>query len=134
MLCLFRNRKLILDKHINNSPPPKIPTHLFLDWSKKLSGTGDKWALLGSKLGLLQTDDIQFYKQYPHKGGNGELILRMWKDSDCSYKELVAALRDEEICLDNLALQIESHFATVTTDALREWWVSSATKMKEVYT
>ena len=106
-------------KQINNkncilSPPlSQIPSQLFLDWSKKLSGTGEKWALLGSKLGLLETDDIQFYKQYPHKGGNGELILRMWKDSDCSYKELVAALRDEDMRLDNLAFQIESHFAAV---------------------
>ena len=69
--------------------------------------------LLGSKLGLMKTDDIHFYKQNPDKGGNGELILHMWKDSDCSYKELVAALRDEDIGLDELALQIESHFAAV---------------------
>jgi hypothetical protein len=82
-----------------------------LDWSKKLSGTGDKWAVLGSKLGLITIDDINFYKHNPHPGGIGQQILRMWKDSDCSYRELVAALRDEEIRLDGLAAQIESHFA-----------------------
>ena len=92
---------------------PQIPAQLFLDWSKKLSGTGDKWAVLGSKLGLITTDDINFYKDNPYRGGNGQLILRMWKDSDCSYKELVAALRDEDIRLDKLAGQIESHFAAV---------------------
>ena len=114
-------------KQINNkncflSPPlSQIPSQLFLDWSKKLSGTGEKWALLGSKLGLLNTDDIQFYKQYPHKGGNGELILRMWKDSDCSYKELVAALRDEDMRLDDLALQIESHFAALYYEHLMQY-------------
>lgn len=86
---------------------------MFLEWSKKLSGTGDKWAVLGSKLGLVTTDDINYYKGYPYQGGNGQLILRMWKDSDCSYKELVAALRDEDIRLDKLAGQIESHFAAV---------------------
>ena len=91
----------------------QIPSQQFLDWSKKLSGNGDKWAHLGSKLGLLETDDIHFYKQYPYKGGNGEMILARWKDSDCSYKELVAALRDKDIRLDQLATQIESHFAAV---------------------
>ena len=74
----------------------------------------DKWALLGSRLGLIETNDINFYKNNPHKGGNGELILKRWKDSDCSYKDLVAALRDEDIRLDGLAKDIESHF-TVTS-------------------
>ena len=80
-------------------------------WSKILSGNGDKWALVGSKLGLLSVEDIQFYTHNPDKGGNGKLILCMWRDSDCSYKDLVAALRDEDIRLDTLASQIESHFA-----------------------
>ena len=86
---------------------------MFLEWSKKLSGNGDKWAVLGSKLGLITMDDINFYKDNPHKGGNGQVILSIWKDSDCSYRELVAALRDEDIRLDKLASQIESHFAAV---------------------
>ena len=98
---------------ITISSSSQIPPQLFLDWSKKLGGTGDKWAVLGSKLGLVTTDDINFYKDNPRKGGNGELILRMWKDSDCSYRELVAALRDEDIRLDKLATQIESHFTAV---------------------
>ena len=91
----------------------QIPPELFLKWSKQLSGTGEKWALIGSKLGLLTTDDIQLHKHYPHKGGNGELILGMWRDSDCSYKDLVAVLREDEIRLDQIAIQIEHHFAGV---------------------
>ena len=69
--------------------------------------------MLGSKLHLMTTDDINFYKDNPHKGGNGHVILSIWKDSDCSYRELVAALRHEDIRLDKLASQIESHFAAV---------------------
>ena len=61
----------------------------------------------------MTTDDIQFYKQNPHKGGNGELILDLWRNSDCSYKELVDILRSEDIHLDTLAAQIEAHFSEV---------------------
>lgn len=89
----------------------QIPPELFLKWSKNLSGNGDKWALLGAKLGLLSVEDIRFYNHIPHKGGNGELVLSMWRDSDCSYKELVSTLRDHDVRLDALASQIESHFA-----------------------
>lgn len=78
-----------------------------------MSGNGDKWAQLGSKLGLIKTDDINYYKQYPYNGGNGALILTLWKDSDLSYRELVDALKDKDIRLDQLARQIESHFTPV---------------------
>lgn len=82
-----------------------------MKWSKILSGNGDKWAHVGAKLGLLSLEDIQFYTHNPHKGGNGELVLYMWRDSDCGYKDLVAVLRDQDVRLDTLAAQIESHFA-----------------------
>ena len=60
-------------------------------------------------MGLINSE---FCEQYPHKGGSGELILAMWMDSDCSYKDLVAALRDEDIRLDTLANNIDSYFST----------------------
>lgn len=89
----------------------QIPVDKFLSWSKKLGSTGDKWCLVGSVLGLITTDDIQYYKENPTKGGNGSLLLSRWIDSDCSYKDLIAALRSDNVRLDTLAKQIEDHFS-----------------------
>ena len=88
---------------------------MWRDWSKELSQSEEKWALLGSKLGLIAEDSIHYYKKHPYMGvneGNGELILALWKLSDCSYRELVAVLRDEDIRLDELASQIQAFFTT----------------------
>lgn len=87
----------------------QIPGDKFLHWSKVLGGS-DKWALVGSKLGLVSTDDIRFYTHNTQKGGNGQLILDLWRNSDCSYKELVDVLKSEDVHLDSLAKQIEDHF------------------------
>lgn len=80
-----------------------------MDWSKELDGKADKLMLLATKLGII---DEEMYRQCPRNGGCGELILALWVNSSGSYKDLVAALKDENIRLDSLANKIESHFST----------------------
>lgn len=89
-----------------------MPGQLFIDCSNQLNSQGDKWAVLGIKLGLLTAADINYYEEN-YRENKGLVVLSLWQHSDCSYMDLVVALRDEDIHLDKLASQIESHFTAV---------------------
>ena len=71
----------------------QLPTNLFLELNRKLSVAGDPWAAIGDKLDLLSMDDINYYQRNPVDGGNGGMVLQMWKESDKTYKDLVDALK-----------------------------------------
>ena len=80
-------------------------------WARKLSSSHDYWSMVGAKLKLLSTDDIQVFRTTPHKGGNGEEVMRRWSESALSYKELVVVLQSPEVRLDALAKEIEEYFS-----------------------
>ena len=92
-----------------------MPPQLLRDCFKQLSGEEGKWAVLGIKLGLITAEEVHFYRTCSNWKDLGALILSNWQESDCSHMDLVAALRDKDIQLDNLASQIELYFDNFCT-------------------
>ena len=70
-----------------------------------MSTSDEYWSLVGAKLQLLSTDDINYYQNNPNPRGNGAEVLKRWQDSDSTVAELVIALH--EVKLNQLALEIE---------------------------
>ena len=69
---------------------------------------------MGSKLNLLSTDDIDYYRTNPETGGNGGIVLQKWKDSKLTFKDLVSALESSDVGLNEAAARVEKHFLGVT--------------------
>ena len=65
---------------------------------------------MGSTLDLLSTDDIDYYRRNPETGGNGGIVLQKWKDSKLTFKDLVSALKSQDVGLDEAATRVEKHF------------------------
>ncbi len=88
----------------------QLPPELYLKLEKTLSLRDCYWTLVGSKLGLLTTDDIMFYRLNPYQGGNGGVVLNRWIESPTkTYTELIAVLKDPEVGLSQTAEEVE-HF------------------------
>jgi len=66
--------------------------------------------MVGSKLGLLSVDDINFYRNNPVKGGNGGELLDRWKESSLTYKDLVDSLKATDVGMNRAANAIEKYF------------------------
>lgn len=76
----------------SSDPEAKVlPADLNEELSKELSSS-DAWRKLGVELGVLDTKDINLWTHNPHKYGNGCIVMGKWKDSDCTWQQLVAAL------------------------------------------
>ena len=69
----------------------QLPADLFEEVSKELSGS-DAWKTLAIELGVLETKDVNLWTHNPHKYGNGHIVMSKWKDSGCTWQQLVAAL------------------------------------------
>ena len=85
----------------------QIPADIFLEVARIL-GSGEYWPMVGSKLKLMNVDDIQYYRSNPVKGGNGTEVLHRWQDSSLTYRDLVNVLR--EVSLNRAADVIEKHY------------------------
>ena len=88
----------------------KIPYTILDEWGKKLGAHPDKWALVGSMLGLMNTVSIYHHRQYPYKNGNGELVLIKWQESNLPHTDLIKALRSHQVVMFELALSIEEFY------------------------
>ena len=68
---------------------------------------------MASKLNLLTVADINFYRMHPYNGGNGGIVLQRWKESTrLTFRDLVAALRAQDVGLELAADRVERHFLT----------------------
>lgn len=79
-----------------------------MEVARILSSSSDYWAFVGAKLNLISTDDIQYYRANPVKGGNGSEVLHRWKESNLTYRDLVNELR--EVHLNRAADVIEKYY------------------------
>lgn len=53
------------------------------------------WTLVGSKLGVINTEDIEIERRYPTEGGSGGFVLTRWKQHPSkTYQDLIEALRE----------------------------------------
>ena len=76
---------------------------MFTEFSHALN-SGDKWALLGSYLGLLVTQDVEALRSTP--GVNkGDHVLQLWTDSHLTYQSLINGLKC--VHLDRYAHKVE---------------------------
>jgi len=88
----------------------QVPEEYYHSWGRRLSSNEGKWALVGSKLNLLKTPDIDFYRTNPCRDGNGRLVISKWSNSaTLTYKDLTQALRWAQ--MEALADEIDSYFA-----------------------
>jgi hypothetical protein len=85
----------------------QLSSDTFLEVAKILS-TNEYWTLVGSKLGLMTFDDINYFRSNPVKGGNGSEVLQRWQESNLTYRDLVNALKD--VNLNRAADVIEKHY------------------------
>lgn len=83
----------------------QIPVEYFLKWSKILGSNHDYWTMVGSKLGLLTTTDINFLHAHPNPGGNGAEVLSRWKESNVPVTELIRIVK--EVGLVTMGTEIE---------------------------
>lgn len=85
----------------------QIPKELSDKISQSLS-SDDKWIRVGSQLCLLSASDINFYRKYPQKGGNGRLVLALWYHSQKDWKKFARVLQSDAVCLQSLAEELEA--------------------------
>ena len=95
--------------------PIQLPANLYL-YLQKLLSTGEHWAMVGSQLGLLSVEDINFYRDNPCNGGNGSVPLDRWKESTLTYKDLADVLKSQEVGLIKAANSVENFFSGDKTD------------------
>lgn len=72
--------------------------------------------MVGSQLGLLSVEDINFYRHNPCNGGNGCVPLDKWKESTLTYKDLADVLKSQEVGLIKAANAVENYFSGDKTD------------------
>ena len=71
-------------------------------------GSSDAWKRLAIQLGVLETKDLNLWTHNPHKYGNGHIVLSKWKESGCTWQQLVQALN--RIDHQRLAGKVENAF------------------------
>lgn len=91
ILTMFKNKPELKAWAGSAREAKELPVDLY-DEAAKLLSSSDSWKSLGVELHILETKDINLWTHNPHRLGNGFAVMQKWKESDCTWQNLVEAL------------------------------------------
>ena len=90
----------------------QLPPNLLKELELRLGSQDSYWEGVAAQLHLLTVDEINLLRNIPPRRGNGCEVMARWKESNCSFEDLEAALR--VVGLNSIAMRVRKLHAHET--------------------